>query len=310
MSRGAPGVEERLGEEGMEVVHLTGVGGSVYDTLELVDVAKQKDASCVVVDGYNFGADYQRIIKKAGLQLVFVDDNGHADHYWADLVLNQNIHAHEGMYTRRENYTHLLLGTRYALVRREFLKWKNWGREIPQLARKVLVTLGGSDPHNFTLKVMQALQGIDVKNLEAAIVVGGSNPHYDELQLAMQASNVSLQLHRNVLTMPELMGWADVGVAAAGSTCWELAFMGLPSCLGVVSENQLQVAEVLHGRRVAINIGWFRSVDQCNMAQEIGNLMKNRMGRWEMSQQGRRLVNGYGAQYVVKTILTTIIRIG
>jgi len=29
--------------------------------------------------------------------------------------------------------------------------------------------------------------------------------------------------------MPELMAWADFAVSAGGSTCWELAFMGLPA---------------------------------------------------------------------------------
>ena len=37
--------------------------------------------------------------------LLVEDDNGHAEHYWADVVLNQNIHASERLYARREATT-------------------------------------------------------------------------------------------------------------------------------------------------------------------------------------------------------------
>lgn len=310
MSSGTAAVEARLREEGMEVLQLKATRGTEGDALELGELARQRNAAWVVVDGYHFSGDYQRIIKNSGLKLLFIDDNGHADYYCADLVLNQNIHAHNDMYKRRETYTHLMLGTHYALLRREFLKWQDWKREIPELARKVLITFGGSDPHNVTLKAMQAVQVVDVEGLEVAIVVGGSNPHYYELQSAMRALSASIHVHRDVVAMPELMRWADVGVAAAGSTCWELLFMGLPSCLVVVSESQSEVAEILHVRGNALNIGWFTCVEQSDMAQKIGSLMKNKRDRLEMSYQGKCLVNGDGAHCVVRTILEKVIHGG
>jgi len=242
MATEAPAVEARLQSEGMEVIHLPVQPGSRDDAIQTADLARRVGADWVVVDGYHFGADYQRTIRGLGLHLLFIDDHGHADHYSADLVLNQNIHAHEGIYKNREPYTRLLLGTRYVLLRREFLKWRGWKREIPEVARKVLVTMGGSDPDNVTLKVIQALQQVDVDGLETIVVVGGGNPHYEELQSSVQESRFPVLLESNVTNMPELMAWADVAVSAGGSTSWELAFMGVPALVLILANNQRSIA--------------------------------------------------------------------
>ena len=45
--------------------------------------------------------------------------------------------------------------------------------------------------------------------------------------------------------MPELMARADVAVSAGGSTCWEVAFMGLPFLIVVLAENQEHIAKEL-----------------------------------------------------------------
>ena len=73
----------------------------------------------LVVDGYHFDVEYQKSIKAAGYRLLWIDDYGHAGHYYADLVLNQNISADPSLYGNRESYTQLLMGPSYALLRRE-----------------------------------------------------------------------------------------------------------------------------------------------------------------------------------------------
>jgi UDP-2,4-diacetamido-2,4,6-trideoxy-beta-L-altropyranose hydrolase len=302
MAMETPALEARLRSEGMEVIHLPVQPGSTDDAIRTADFAHQVGADWVVVDGYHFGADYQRIIKDSGLRLLFIDDNGHAGHYSADLVLNQNIHAHEGLYPNREPYTRLLLGTRYVLLRREFLKWRGWKREIPEVARKVLVTMGGSDPDNVTLKVVQALQQVDMDGLEATVVVGGSNPHYEELQSAVQDSRFPIRLESNVVDMPELMAWADVAVSAGGSTSWELAFMGVPTLVLILASNQRPIAECLDAVGVAINLGWYADVSPKEMAQVVMQLLKAPRTRAEMSQRGRRLVDGVGSDRVLQAL--------
>lgn len=305
MAMKAQAVEARLALENMEVIHLSAQPGSRDDAVQTADLARKMGASWVVVDGYHFGADYQRMIKDAGLRLLLIDDTGQADHYYADIILNQNLHAHESLYSKREPYTRLLLGTRYVLLRREFLKWRGWKRVIPEVARKVLVTLGGADLHNVTLQVIQALQWewVEVKALEAMVILGGSNPHYEKLQGALRHSRIPIRLENNVMEMPDLLAWADMAVSAGGTTCWELAFMGLPGLILILADNQRSIVEELGKRGGAVNLGWHADLSAGQIACAVRQLSENADLRSKIARCGRQLVDGEGGIRTARALL-------
>lgn len=302
-------LEKRLIAEGMAVDRLTAIPGSLEDARQTVAMAQEMRANWVVLDGYQFAASYQEVVKEAGLFLLFADDYGHAGHYYADLVLNQNIYAYDGLYASREPYTRLLLGTDYVLLRREFLKWRGWRREIPEVAHHVLVTLGGGDPDNITLKVIHALQQVDVPGLEAKVAVGLANPHLETLRRAAQLSTVSLQLLTDVNNMAELMVWADLAVSAGGSTCWELSFMGVPNIMLVLAENQSTAATELDKTGAALNLGWHEEITPARIALATTQLLVLPGARAEMARRGQDLVDGYGVDRVLMRLRGQKIRL-
>jgi UDP-2,4-diacetamido-2,4,6-trideoxy-beta-L-altropyranose hydrolase len=298
-------LESRLFLEGMKVLYLSVEAASNEDAQQTVDFAQQFAAQWLIVDGYHFGADYQKAIKDFGINLLFIDDYGHADHYYANLVLNQNISANQDPYIRREPYTRLLLGLKYTLLRREFWQWRDWSRVIQPIASKILVTLGGSDPDNVTLKVVQALQLLN-NDLEVIVVIGGSNPNYAVLQREITDSKVTISLQRNVNNMPELMAWADIAIAAGGSTSWELAFMGLPSIVITLADNQIAIATELAARNLIVHLGWHQQITLEQIGLAVEELIDKPNQRKEMSKSGRELVDGNGANLVASQMLNML----
>ena len=296
-------LEERLRSEKIDLVRIESSPGSPEDARQTVEVAKKRDVNWVVVDGYHFGAEYQQAVKDADLRLLFIDDNGHVDHYYADIVLNQNIHATEDLYRNREPYTHLLLGTKYVLLRREFLKWRGWKREIPAVAKKILITMGGGDPENTTLKVIRALQQISMDGLETKVVIGWNSPHYDELKSTILESKIPIELLRDIDDMSGLMTWADVAVLAGGSTVWETAFMGLPSIVIVLAPNQYPIAEKMGEINAVLNLGWYNKVSPDVITKSIEHLSVDADYRKRLMTQSRNLVDGEGGIRVVKALI-------
>jgi len=294
-----PNAKTRLIEEGFDVASIYTNPGSAEDAHLTSELARKYKAVWVVVDGYHFGSDYQRIIKEAGFSLLFIDDYGHADYYAADIVLNQNIHADESLYRNRAPYTKLLLGTRYVLLRREFLRWQGYKREIPETARKLLITMGGSDPQNATMKVLQALRYVDIDGLDVVVVVGGGNPHYETLKDFASGANLPVRIERDVKDISQLMAWADVAITAGGTTCWELAFMGVPFIIVVLAENQQPVAYSLNNIGCAINLGWHWGLSPSRISKYLMELMQDHKYRAEMSQCGQKMVDGRGVLRVL-----------
>ncbi len=306
MADATPAVRARLRAEGFDIAPVRGSDDANGPASQLASLALELGAEWVVVDGYQFGSARQCELKSAGLKVLFVDDYGHAGHYSADLVLNQNVSANEQLYANREPHTRLLLGPRYCMLRREFRAWRSKKREIPAIGHKVLVTMGGSDPANFTARVMQALAAVELEGLQARIVVGGSNPHIDSLQRYANQFAERVALWSSVSNMAELMAWADIAVSSAGTTAWELAFMGVPSVLLAVVEHQSAVAQAVETARVGVNLGWFSETHERRITEVVGELLADGPLRNEMAANGRGLVDGYGVDRVVSVLAESI----
>lgn len=307
MSAPPPALVKRIQDGRISIVELEKEPGSRDDADFVSDLGARRGAKAIVVDGYHFSYDYQKTIKESGSVLLVIDDYGHAGQYVADLVLNQNISATADFYADRDRHTNLLLETRYALLRREFRSWHGWTRLVPERASRILVTLGGSDPENLTVKVLEALEAVQVDGLEIKVAVGSANPHYHELQAAAARSSFPVDLEGNGLDMPQLMAWADVAVAAGGSTLWELAFMGLPSVVIISADNQRANVQRLQELGAAINLGWHGSLTQGEMAGVISDLVEDAGQRDKLSQAGRKLVDGMGADRASLALIERIL---
>jgi UDP-2,4-diacetamido-2,4,6-trideoxy-beta-L-altropyranose hydrolase len=303
MAESTPAAEERVLVAGVQVVRFQKIiPGSPQDSAQLVELARAQGAAWLVVDGYHFDTEYQRRITDHKLKLLWVDDNGECPHYYADLVLNQNAHVREGLYIHREAHTRLLLGPRYAMLRREFAGWRDWKRKIAPIGRKVLVTMGGSDPGNATARVIEALGLVGVEGLEAAIVVGGSNPHRKSLERLATECRGKVRLQSDVSNMAEQMAWADVAVSAAGTTCWEMCMLGLPAILVALAENQRPIAQELERQSIAIYLGSSAVVTSSAIARKLQGLLISVEKRTAMSDRARGLVDGGGAKRVVEML--------
>ncbi|PYV77358.1 MAG: UDP-2,4-diacetamido-2,4,6-trideoxy-beta-L-altropyranose hydrolase [Acidobacteria bacterium] len=298
MAEPIPEMKARLCTEGFEVIPFTVASGSSDDAAQLAELARVRDASWIVVDGYQFRAEYHRALKSAGVRLLVIDDSGHAGSYCSDLVLDQNAGTRESFYDRRAPYTELLLGSRYAMLRREFTRCREWKREIPPIASKILVTMGGSDPENLSLSVLQSLSFSQLKGVEVTVVCGGSNPHVSALKTLAEKSAGSLRLIVGANDMSELMAWADVAVSSAGSTCWEMCMLGLPAVVIDAAPNQLPLAQELDRRKIAVHMSR-PGLDISQLAAKIEWLVNAPEVRSIMSANASQLVDGRGAERVV-----------
>jgi len=300
-----PTLENRLAAENIKVRNLKVKAGGLKDADRTVRHAKALGASWVVVDGYHFRGDYQHQLRESVLRVLFIDDYGHADRYEADLVLNQNIDAEEGLYADRADRTDLLLGLQFALLRKEFWPWREPRREIQSEADHVLVTLGGADPENLTTEAIKALSELERLGVQGTAVVGGSNPHEERIRAAAESVGVPVTVLQNVNDMAELMAGTDLAVSAGGSTCWELAFMGIPSAIVVLAENQRGIARSLDKAGAAVNLGWHKSIGAPEVASSIMSLLRSDRKRRRMAQTAQSLVDGKGTERVLGKMHST-----
>jgi len=296
-----PVLESRLRSEHIPVAVIDARPGSIEGAGQFAELARKNNARWIVVDGYQFGVEYQRVLKNAGHRVLAVDDYACIGTHVADIVLDQNAGASEKLYTNAAPGSKLLLGSRYAILRREFKAWRNWKREIPQTAKKILVTMGGSDPQNLTLSVVQALNSIHAEGIEAIVVVGSNNPHVQELNELARNTQHRIRIEIDPLNMAELMAWADVAIIAGGGTLWELLYMHCPVVSYARNAQQEAIISYLASSGCVQFAGTI-NVGASTLASTISDLASSVARRQAMSRSGRQTIDGLGAERICELI--------
>lgn len=289
-----PVLQNRIGQHGHELTAATPEDW-------LADI--KPEISWVVLDGYEFGLQAQRSVRAHGSKLLVIDDMANLDCYEVDVLLNQNFHADATDY-HLAGEAKMLMGPKFAMLRQEFIGRCPAARRAE--ASRLLVTLGGSDPHGVGMLVLEALTKTREMQFVVQFIAGSSNPHLERLQRAAKLAGTYghiLDVKHYTDDMPAVMAWADMAVIAAGSTSLEVAYMGLPSLVLTLAENQAPIAAAMHERGVAESLGWYDQLPAEAMADAMLRLAKDASRRNTMSVRGQALVDGHGAKRVVRAMM-------
>lgn len=239
----------------------------------------------VVLDGYQFSVEMERAASKEGALVAALDDGVRARHE-VDLLLDQNLGARGDAY-RVPAHCRMLLGPPHVLLRREFLRSRR--RVQRASARRVLITMGGADPENWTLETLKALDAVG-RDLFVRAVVTSLHPAVESLRRAASSSRHHIDIRQEPRSMAREMAWADLAVTAGGSTVWELFRIGIPAVIGITSDNQARTARTLSDSGAAELLGEMRGVDGLKIAEVVERLLASPRSRQALADRANILV--------------------
>lgn len=298
-------VLERFAAEGIALHRLDALPGSHEDARAAGALAAAIGARWAIIDGYHFSDQYRAIVKDAGVSLVVIDDLARGTFRHADVVVNPNVCAETYRYACASS-TRLLLGPRYVLLRREFQSLRRARNFISSPVRRVLVTFGGSDPSNTTALVLEALRTMPLPEVTIDAVVGGANRHMQQLQRLADVSGDRVRLLYNVRDMAGVMAHADLALAAASTTALELAFMGVPSILCAIADNQESSLHAFESLGAALSIGRATSLSVDAVQTAVTQLIGDAELRRSLATRAQAMVDGRGARRVLQAMVSEI----
>ena len=289
---------DRARAEGVEVRCIDAERGGATDADLTCEIAARTQPCWIVIDGYAFTTEYQSLLRRSASPVLAIDDEVSLPSYDVDVVLNQNMGAESRVYPMTCG-GQALLGSRYVLLRREYLT--SSPGLIRHSANKLVVTTGAADHGDLARSIVDALGQVPRRDLEVRVIAGPLAT--DEQQWWNDASKRTLgvELVTGGTNMPQLLGWADVAITAAGSTCWELAWLGIPMIAIPLAANQLPIAFALAERGAAVHIDPHRV--RTELGPAVTALLADYDRRRAMSRIARQCVDGKGAARVVDTML-------
>lgn len=292
------GVREVAGVEPLDVVC-----GSDEDARQTLELARRHDAAWIVVDGYLFREPFLRAVSQGTPRTMVFDDEASLSRYDVDVILNQNVGASAADYEARTE-ARLLLGTTYFLLRDVFFRWMEFDRPTPQVARRLLVALGGGVSRGTLAVALEAASRARVPGLEVTVVGHSGLPATWQASFAEGAPQV--RFCGMVQDMAEVMASSDLAVCGGGVTSLEVAFMLVPSVILTLSKDQARNAVGLDCAGVAIDAGAIEAVDPAVLGATIERLCRDAPRRAEMSTRGRVVVDGRGANRLAAMLLEMV----
>lgn len=304
---GSVEIEKRYALEKIAVEHIISNSGSADDANEIIALTKKSSSKWIVIDGYHFNENYFRLLKNQDLKIINIDDLGQKIPECIDVVVNPNIYAKNLVKKEDHINTIVLLGPEYYPLRREFIQLSNSSRDFKKAINHILITMGGSDPKNYTREIIKALENCHLINIDVIVLVGPQNEHYNELKTIAENSNFSIKLIKNPINIPELMIWADIGISSAGTTTYELAFMSLPSFLIMVAENQIYTIKAYSENGIFDIISIARLSDRREFCKKLTIWCENPDVLKQKSFRLSGMIDGYGSERILAHIENSLL---
>lgn len=268
--------------------------GSADDLEQTLQHVREFDADWLVVDGYGFATAWLDAAAEA-CRVLSLDDLGNRD-AGVRLMLNQNPGAEQRYDLVYSRCGRALLGLDWFLLRRAW-------REVPhaQEPRRLLLTLGGEDPDNRMLGLMQALLADD-REFMADVVSSAPEAGFQQALAMAQRRPDRFTVHRGPVALPPLMQRAAVVISGGGVTPIEAASLGVAPIIVMMADNQKPGAEYMSAAGAARSLE-FGDGAMVSAARLALDLLDDDMTRSNMAARGRALVDGAGPARVVAAMM-------
>lgn len=198
----------------------------------LTNYIKQRDYC--IVDSYLAGEELYHIISSQAKKSLFLDDNGRIN-YPEGIVVNPSLSTKAVKYSKKDTNCYLL-GPKYIILRRPFIQVKR--EHINSRIKEVLITLGGSDLHKLTPRILKQLSS-QYTDIIFNVVIGNAFANLEEMK-SCSSKNINFYEGATAEKMKSIMLRSDFAITAAGQTIYELISTQTPFIPIQVIENQLQ----------------------------------------------------------------------
>jgi len=206
-----------------------------YNPIFVFKKMKSKGWQTIVVDMRNYGEKISKFLKNKKFNVILLDD-AWCKKPTADLIINGTITKKYHKY-KVNPPSKIFTGTKFWISNSEFSKYKKKVSEINYHKKyRVVVAMGGSDPHELTFKVVSSL--MNLPNVLVTAIIGPFFKKSSKLKNQIKNSNVLL------LDSPKKI-WkefhkSDIVICASGNTLYELCTQQIPTICISSEPHQLE----------------------------------------------------------------------
>ncbi|WP_339859769.1 hypothetical protein [Thalassospira alkalitolerans] len=287
-----------LAAGGFEAVQMQMAAGTVMDIAETHDVLLPRphaETGIFVCDARTIGTDYLSQIPPDFLSVI-IDD---FEEVWplADIFVNPNPWGGVVINGKKVNNNSNLIDPKYFSLTVEEGKQKS--------EFQILLTMGGEDPLNHTLWILQHAQK-QLAECKLRVVIGPSYTSPEHLKNFLEKEYPLAEVLVSPEGLFEAMRNVDAAVSAGGITCYELLAAEIPTIAISVEEHQDQLVRYLTSEKAALGVEFAFNRREHFFVKMFEDFLEGRELRASLAKRGRELFSPDGTAQIVKLILSVL----
>ncbi len=208
---------------------------TLSDATKFYQEAKVFEPSLIIIDNYDTTLECEEELKKICDVLVFDDEY---KKHSAKIVLNHSFVSSQKAYSYLKNTITILAGAKYTLLRDEFFIRTVFVPLKSYKNKKILITLGGSDPKNLSAKIKNYLLHLH-PSLHVNILSTSANKRVKYLK------TIDKELITDEKNMAYLMSGYDLIITSASTSLLETIALKKPFIAIRCASNQTKTVDIL-----------------------------------------------------------------
>ncbi|MDX9703225.1 MAG: glycosyltransferase [Candidatus Auribacterota bacterium] len=266
------------------------------DVNQFIAIMRERYRTSILIqDVRDTDSESVQFLQTLGMMIIHFDDLG-TGRKLVDILIDANIPSEKASECVMPV---CFFGEKYMVLDACIEKFHQRSKIIPPKISKILVSFGGSDPRNLTPWVIEILS----KKYTAYDVTVVTGQGYAEPRVisTLCQKNGFTHLH-NITTMAEELYTSDIAVISGGVTLYEAAACGVPAVVLPQVKHQYHIAQRFEQNGICICP--FNHLDQTEdvVMLTIDKLIRDRELRQAMSNNGKSLVDGNGANRICDII--------
>jgi len=253
----------------------------------------------VIIDMREYGEQISKNLMNKHLKVILLDDAWCKKAY-ADIIFKSTMIKQYQTYKIINKASKIFIGSKYWIMDNEFRKHKKKLSDIYDKQKyNVVVSIGGSDPHELSLMLAKGLEKID--HIKTTIIIGPFFKNLSKLnQIVKNNKNFSLIFSPKKIWNEFLKG--DVVISGAGSTLFELAVQRIPTICIAAVEHQKPYAKTFESKGFAKNLGFWRNVKKDLIRRTVIEILNDKLKRRKMNLADNKILDGKGLLRVTKIL--------
>lgn len=253
----------------------------------IIDDIKLQSPDIIINDKLDTEDNYMQELKRLNLKIINFEDLGNGAKT-ADLVVN-------AIYPEKQVLKGHYFGHDYFILRDEFIYSDQ--KKIKETVKSILITFGGVDPNNYTLKVIETIYTYCHSNsIDITVITGFGYTKYDTLT---KFENITIL--ENVTNISKYMLESDLIFTSAGRTTYEIASIGTPAV--VMAQNKRELTHFFASSEFGfLNLGLGFNISNDELYKSFLEIINSFDSRKYMSALMKKTDLKSGRKIVIKLI--------